>query len=148
MVRDSAESVFPPRYSFVFPANNVLTSRADFTLRIPKPGWRNASTPTSILTEWGDEEGGIMGTFSFLHNIHCLVGYIASHWDSKEPKRLTLGNREPFDNTCCRMRTPRLRKSTSRDPTLLFLHTLVSFQIHRIRVTQPDAHHRLFRSLH
>ncbi|PTB62195.1 hypothetical protein BBK36DRAFT_1172751 [Trichoderma citrinoviride] len=44
----------------------------NFTLRIPKPGWRNASTPTSILTEWGDEEGGIMGTFSFLHNIHCL----------------------------------------------------------------------------
>ncbi|KUI71413.1 hypothetical protein VM1G_06740 [Cytospora mali] len=45
---------------------------SNFTLRIPKPGWRNHSTPTSVLTEWEDEEGGIMGTFSFIHNLHCI----------------------------------------------------------------------------
>lgn len=61
-------------------------TEADFTLRIPKPGWRNASTPTSILTEWGDEEGGIMGTFSFLHNIHCLVSYTELIMEFKEPR--------------------------------------------------------------
>ncbi|KAK2028386.1 hypothetical protein LX32DRAFT_683240 [Colletotrichum zoysiae] len=44
----------------------------NFTVRIPKPGWREHSTPTSILTEFQDEDGGIMGTFSFMHNLHCL----------------------------------------------------------------------------
>ncbi|KAI4600076.1 hypothetical protein KJ359_001177 [Pestalotiopsis sp. 9143b] len=43
----------------------------NYTLRIPKPGWVNA-TDNAILTEFQDEQGGIMGTFSFIHNIHCL----------------------------------------------------------------------------
>ncbi|EXU99302.1 DUF3328 domain protein [Metarhizium robertsii] len=44
----------------------------DYTIRVPVPGWRNASSPNTILTEFEDETGGIMGTFSFLHNLHCL----------------------------------------------------------------------------
>ncbi|KAH8903313.1 hypothetical protein BR93DRAFT_953392 [Coniochaeta sp. PMI_546] len=44
----------------------------NFTVRIPKPGWREHSTPTSVLTEIEDGEGGIMGTFAFIHNLHCL----------------------------------------------------------------------------
>ncbi|KAF2715975.1 hypothetical protein K431DRAFT_308168 [Polychaeton citri CBS 116435] len=44
----------------------------NYTVRVPKPGWRNASSPNRILTEFQDKEGGIMGTFSFLHNLHCL----------------------------------------------------------------------------
>ncbi|KAF3012253.1 hypothetical protein E8E14_011334 [Neopestalotiopsis sp. 37M] len=43
----------------------------NYTLRIPKPGWVNA-TSNAVLTEFQDDRGGIMGTFSFIHNIHCL----------------------------------------------------------------------------
>ncbi|KAF4497521.1 hypothetical protein FAGAP_6307 [Fusarium agapanthi] len=44
----------------------------NYTVRIPQPGWRNATSPKRILTEFQDHRGGIMGTFSFLHNIHCI----------------------------------------------------------------------------
>ncbi|KAG7040098.1 hypothetical protein JMJ77_0010375, partial [Colletotrichum scovillei] len=44
----------------------------NYTVRVPKPGWRNSTSSKTILTEWQDAEGGIMGTFSFLHNLHCL----------------------------------------------------------------------------
>ncbi|KAK0620999.1 hypothetical protein B0T14DRAFT_567713 [Immersiella caudata] len=44
----------------------------NYTVRIPKPGWRNPSSPDYVLAEFQDEEGGIMGTFSFLHNLHCI----------------------------------------------------------------------------
>ncbi|KAI0133904.1 hypothetical protein BJ170DRAFT_607903 [Xylariales sp. AK1849] len=44
----------------------------NFNVRIPEPGWREHSTPTSILTKFQDEDGGIIGTFSFIHNLYCL----------------------------------------------------------------------------
>ncbi|KPM40534.1 hypothetical protein AK830_g5980 [Neonectria ditissima] len=44
----------------------------NYTIRIPKPGWRNVSSSARVLAEFQDEKGGLMGTFSFLHNLHCL----------------------------------------------------------------------------
>ncbi|KAH8747890.1 hypothetical protein BGZ57DRAFT_970362 [Hyaloscypha finlandica] len=54
-----------------FPSHCSFNTSTDYTLRVPKPGWTNA-TPNAILTEFQDEQGGIMGTFSYIHNIHCL----------------------------------------------------------------------------
>ncbi|KAH7256039.1 hypothetical protein BKA59DRAFT_450130 [Fusarium tricinctum] len=51
---------------------NSPITLVDYTLRIPKPGWRNATSPEIILNELQDDRGGIMGTFSFLHNIHYI----------------------------------------------------------------------------
>ncbi|KAF4963709.1 hypothetical protein FSARC_8306 [Fusarium sarcochroum] len=50
----------------------ILSLPTDYTVRIPTPGWRNVSSSGRILTEFQDEKGGLMGTFSFLHNLHCL----------------------------------------------------------------------------
>ncbi|KAB5518705.1 hypothetical protein GE09DRAFT_1230430 [Coniochaeta sp. 2T2.1] len=52
--------------------NSTRLGHRYFTVRIPEPGWREHSTPTSVLTRFEDEEGGIMGTFAFVHNLHCL----------------------------------------------------------------------------
>ncbi|KAK2051542.1 hypothetical protein LY76DRAFT_528375 [Colletotrichum caudatum] len=53
-------------------AEPLRRKSSDYTVRVPKPGWRNSTSPNTILAEWQDEKGGIMGTFSFLHNLHCL----------------------------------------------------------------------------
>ncbi|KAH8200219.1 hypothetical protein TruAng_005611 [Truncatella angustata] len=45
---------------------------ADYTIRVPQAYSRNPSSPASIITEFQDEKGGVMGTFSYLHNLHCL----------------------------------------------------------------------------
>jgi hypothetical protein len=66
--RKSSEIIF-----WVSSPNSLI----DYTLRVPTPGWRNASSPTSVLAEFQDEKGGIMGTFSFLHNLHCLVRHMS-----------------------------------------------------------------------
>ncbi|KAF1994325.1 hypothetical protein P154DRAFT_624775 [Amniculicola lignicola CBS 123094] len=44
----------------------------NYTVRVPQPGWLDDAPPNRVLAEFQDEEGGIMGVFSFIHSIHCL----------------------------------------------------------------------------
>lgn len=62
-----------------YQSTKLINFWIDYTIRVPLPGWRNA-TPNSILAEFQDEKGGVMGTFSFLHNLHCLVRAMLPSW--------------------------------------------------------------------
>ena len=59
-------------HPFALRLATTTNSSIDFTIRIPGEGFREP-TPGSILTKYEDEEGGVMGTFAFIHNLHCLV---------------------------------------------------------------------------
>ncbi|KAK0742719.1 hypothetical protein B0T18DRAFT_168829 [Schizothecium vesticola] len=48
------------------------TAVKSYTVRIPKPGWRDASSANAVLAEFQDEKGGVMGTLSFLYNLHYV----------------------------------------------------------------------------
>jgi hypothetical protein len=106
-----------------FPSHCSFNTSTDYTLRVPKPGWANA-TPDAILTEFQDEQGGIMGTFSYIHNIHCLVCQIALRTTYSHHSAYTY--RKLSDNGCFLNTIPKRGHNSRRPQRHQFLDTLVS----------------------